>query len=226
MTTLLKQFKRCFSDNEARLRIGSAVRTIPEEFGNFFKSKKVLNDSVYDSKLKLFLHLNGTVLLPPSLPPSSSNEEGKVLLVEGKKDTDNFLDRLRVLIKWGHLYWRLSDLSALKLEPQRVIKPESFKGGDVEMKIHWQMKVDGDAYFIEGPVSLKSLYQVQYQRFFPADKPPQARTQTVLYTGINRYIFSGRTGLCKELHVDRIEPKISKNILEWKWKWRIAATCE
>lgn len=225
MTKLLKQFKRLFSESEgeARLRIGSGMRKIPEEYENFFKSKKELNEMVYDSKLKLFLYLNGTVLLPPSSP----NEEGKVLLVEGKKDVENFLDRLRVLMKWGHFYWRLSDLSALKLEPQRIIKPESFKDGDVEMKIHWKMKVDGDAYFIEGPVTLKSLYQVQYQRLFPADnKPSQARTQTVLFTGINRYIFSGRSGLCKELHVDRIEPKISKSILEWKWKWRIAATCE
>jgi len=215
MSTVLKQVKRCFSNNEARLRIGTAIRTIPEEYKTFFTSKKVLNDSIYDPKLKLILHLNGTVLMPPSTNPT----DDKVLLVEGVKEVDKFLCRLRILMKWGHFYWRLSDLSALRLEPQRVIKPEeNFECQDIEMKIHWQMKVDGDSFFINDKINLKSLYQVQYQRLFP-NKTFQK--ETILYTGISRYVFSGTSGFCKEFHVERVEPKISKSKMDWKW--RIAA---
>lgn len=218
MSTVLKQFKRCFSNDEVRLRIGTAIRTIPEEYKTFFTGKKALTESLYDPKLKLILHLNGTVLMPP--PSSTNPTDEKVLLVEGVKEVEKFLCRLRILMKWGHFYWRLSDLSALRLEPQRVIKPEAVEGQDIEMKIHWQMKVDGDdAFFINDKINLKSLYQVQYQRFFPVES--SQKLGLILYTGISRYVFSGTSGFCKEFHVERIEPKMSKSKMEWKW--RIAA---
>lgn len=218
MSTVLKQFKRCFSNDEVRLRIGTAIRTIPEEYKTFFTGKKALTESLYDPKLKLILHLNGTVLMPP--PSSTNPTDEKVLLVEGVKEVEKFLCRLRILMKWGHFYWRLSDLSALRLEPQRVIKPEAVEGQDIEMKIHWQMKVDGDdAFFINDNINLKSLYQVQYQRFFPVES--SQKLGLILYTGISRYVFSGTSGFCKEFHVERIEPKMSKSKMEWKW--RIAA---
>lgn len=213
MFAVSKLFKRCFSDQEVKMRIGTAIRTIPEEYKTFFISKKVLNESIYDPKLKLFLHLNGTVLMPQS----SSVTDDKVLLVEGAREVEKFLTRLRVLMKWGHFYWRLSDLSALRLEPQRVIKLSELTCEDVEMKIHWQIKVNSDAFYIKENVNLRSLLQVQYQRFFPSSTT-QVGPPTILYTGISRYVFSGRSGFCTEFHVERIEPKISKSKIEWKWR--------
>ena len=212
-----KMAKRFFSSNEARMRIGRAVRRIPEEYENFFISKKVLNEeAIYDPGLKLFLHLNGTI---EESSQSSSNDD-KVLLVEGRREVEKFLTRLRLLLKWGHFYWRISDFSALKLVPQRVIKPEFFGAADgrddVEMKIHWQMKVNGRAYFIKENVNLKSLYQVQYHRFFGNSE--LENDSTILYSGISRYVFSGTNGFCKEFHVERIEPKISKSKLDWRWR--------
>ena len=215
---MLTQFTRRFSTNETKLRIGKAIRTIPEEYKTFFNSNKILLDeSIYDPKLKLFLHLNETVLPPP---PSGDD---KILLVEGVREVDKFLGRLRMIMKWGHFYWRLSDLSALKLEPVRVIKPTEYDEMAMELKVYWQLKVDGDAFFINDEINFKSLIKVQRQRFFPITDRYPANPPYSLYTGINRYVFDGESGMCKEFHVERIEPKISKSKIEWKWR---TAACE
>lgn len=216
---MIQVYKRFYNS----LRIGKAIRTIPEEYKSFFTSKNILTDPIYDPKLKLILHLNETIQFPP--PVTNSITDETVLLAEGVKEANKFLGRLRFLMKWGHFYWRLSDLSALRLEPQRIIKPTKFEGddddGDVEMKVHWQLKVDKNdgAVLIEDAINLKSFAQIQFQRFFPSSpRPPAKHEPIVQYTGISRYVFSGRSGLCTEFHVERIEPKISKSKIEWKWR--------
>lgn len=212
------------------MNIGRAIRRIPEEYKGFFWTKKTpeIIGPEFDDKLKLILHLEPT-------DPSTSKkhfEDDLVLLSEGKKDVNEFLGRLKFLLKWGHFVWRLSDLSALHLEPTRVVKPDEPAEQEqsfYEMKVHWRLKVVKDAglCFIDGKetkMSFKSLCQVQYHRLrdlFPSqqkqnDQIPKKDT-VILYTGISRYVFSGQTGLCKEWHVERIEPKISGVDLQ---KWR------
>lgn len=206
LTTLRRRF---YSNLEANLRIGNAIRQIPEEYRTFFNPKKKMaldDEAVYDPKLKLFLHLN-------EISQLNGGGDDKILTVEGVKQVDKFLCRLRILLKWGHFYWRLSDLSALKLEPFRIIKPvgSTEESRAVEVKIYWQLKVNGNGFYNDGKMNMKSILRVQQERFFPTNKP-SSDSALILYTGTSRYVFNRLTGLCSEIHLDRIEPKLSKDV--------------
>jgi hypothetical protein len=185
---------------EALLRIGSSIQRIPTDYDDFFDRpcRSIISAESYDPiKFRLFLHLNS------ALPTE----------IEGKGEVSTFLCRLRFLMKWGHFFWRLSDLSVLQFVPIRVIKPLDFStSGPVELKIHWQLQLllNEGIFWIDGTekkMSLVALLKVQYYRLFgykhrqPFSVPPK-----VLYTGINRYCFDADTGYCTELHVERIEP--------------------
>lgn len=222
-------------NNEARLKIGRAITAIPEEYKEFFykKNKKKTGEGEneiigpeYDDKLKLILHVE-----TKSKGVKENFNEDLVLLSEGRKDVHDFLGRLRVLLKWGHFMWRLSDLSALHLEATRVIPPVELEDSpgmvqnDVEMKVHWRLKVvkDEGLVYIDGKetkMNLKSLWLVQYHRLRDLlHNNPLGIGKTremVIYTGISRYVFSARNGLCKEWHVERIEPKITGVDLKWR----------
>ena len=67
-------------------------------------------------------------------------------------------------------------------------------------------------------MSVKSVLQVQLQRLRLIDLPdvPPSRPDAVLYSGICRYVFDTHGGFCTEVHVERVEPKISA--IDWKWK--------
>lgn len=128
----------------------------------------------------------------------------------------------------------------------RVIKPlkidreleELDRKGTVEMRVHWELKVllnkeDGNFVFIDGKetkMSLRSLLNVQLARLrsninnntttssstFSKNIGSTSTHQKILFTGINRYVFDCTTGFCRELHVERVEPKIDRK--EWKWR--------
>ncbi len=211
--------------NSPLLRIGKSIRTIPEDYKTFFntKNRELFREETYSPKVKMVLHLNEGIL------PTD-----RLLLIEGLGEVNGFSNRFRFLLKWGHFVWRLSDLRAVQLTPTRVIKPEG-DSGSLEMKVHWQLKV---ASTLEGckvlyadgeqiKISLGSLLQVQYHRFFPkpitsTSESTTAASARVLYTGITRYVFDKSNGLCREVHVERVEPRISGV----EWKWRVAKGSE
>lgn len=215
------------------MNIGRAIRKIPEEYKGFFWTKKKTPELIgpeFDDKLKLILHLEA------SDTSAKAPVDDLVLLSEGRREVNEFLGRLRFLLKWGHFVWRLSDLSALHLEPTRVIKPEEEESEQLqgqiskyEMKVHWRLKVvkDSESCFIDGKetkTSLRSLCQVQYYRvrdLLLSQRQRergtlQSKDSVILYTGISRYVFSGQTGLCTEWHVERIEPKVTGVDLKWR----------
>lgn len=208
--------KRLLSSTNSLLRIGKSVRMIPEEYDTPFFSfmRNIENKEIYSPKLKLFLHLNEGGVLPSD----------RILLVEGLREVDNFVGRLRFLLKWGHFFWRLSDLKGLRLEPVRIVKPSdaAVNNNNFELKIHWQLKVNqtGQLFYIDGKsnkMTLPNLLRVQFHRLFPTNLPASSNPKSfILYTGINRYVFDESSGFCKELHVERIEPKISG--IDWKWR--------
>ena len=214
--------RRLFSTEITPLmRIGRSLLNIPDEYKMFFTRKQPEITEIYSPNLKFIVHLESTIALPSTQPDLHQPE--RIFELTGLEEIFDILERLKTLIKWGHFYWRLSDYSALKLDPIRVIRPttslESEKSS-VEMKIYWQLKVvEGEnVIFIDGKerkMSLKSLLQVQLQRFQNHSTPnPQNNTTTILYTGITRYIFDTQSGYCTELHVERVEPKISG--IDWK----------
>ena len=85
----------------------------------------------------------------------------------------------------------------------------------VEMKIYWQLKIEGrSVVFIDGKerkMSMKSFIQVQLQRFRLLDSAAAAsNTNIILYSGTTRYVLIRKVD-CTEMHVERIEPKINWN---------------
>lgn len=205
--------RRLFSTEIPPLaRIGRALLRIPEEYKTFFHQNPEIHE-IYDPNMKLILHLEGDVVSAPE----------KVLEIAGRSEIFLIIGRLKLLLKWGHFFWRLSDLSALNLEAIRVIRPamETAVKGRVEMKIYWQLKVRGSGIvFVDGEdtkMNLKSLFQVQLHRFQLSSRPAKTHN-TILYTGISRYVFETQSGFCTELHVERVEPKISG--IDWKWRMR------
>ena len=203
--------RRLFSTERTQphLRIGNSIRTIPDGFKTFFESKEIFNEESFGSNLKLTFRLDG--------------EEEKLLLVEGRGEVNKFTDRLRFLLKWGHFVWRVSDLSAVRLEPTRIIKPSNMDSDIINLKIHWQLKVamSNCPFYIDGKrikMSLPNLLQVQYHRLFPlfSNHRNNPKDDHILFTGINRYSFDKESGMCRELHVERIEPRIGG--IEWKWR--------
>lgn len=196
------------------MRIGKALTIIPEEYKAFFNKTSPAKE-FYSPNLKFILHLDSTAVADP--------QSDKVLQLTGREEIFSILNRMKMLMKWGHFYWRLSDLSALKLDPIRVVRPPSASASEtrVEMKIYWQLKIEGrSVVFIDGKerkMSLKSFIQVQLQRFRLLDSAGAAsNTNIILYSGITRYVFDTQSGLCTEMHVERIEPKISG--IDWKWR--------
>lgn len=115
-------------------------------------------------------------------------------------------------------------MRALKLKPIRVVKPvDNSDVGNLEMKVHWQLKISphhkSSFFYIDGEtvkLNLFTLLQVQYHRFISPQSIHPLPTDRILYTGISRYVFEGTSGLCREIHVERIEPRISG--VEWKWQ--------
>lgn len=207
--------RRSFSTEITPLiRIGKAVTSISEEYKSFF-NKPPPSKEFYSPNLKFILHLDSTAVADP--------QNDKVLQLNGREEIFSILERMKMLMKWGHFYWRLSDLSALKLDPIRVVRPPSASASEprVEMKIYWQLKIEGrSVVFIDGKereMSMKSLIQVQLQRFRLLDSAASAsNTNTILYSGITRYVFDTQSGVCTEMHVERVEPKISG--IDWKWR--------
>lgn len=203
--------RRLFSTEITPLtRIGRALIRIPEEYKTFFNTKQPETPDIYDPNMKLLVHLEG--------------DPEKVLEIAGRQEVFSILERMKVLMKWGHFYWRLSDLSGLNLDTIRVIRPSveiANKSGSVEMKVYWQLKVRRNgAVFIDGKdtkMTLKSLLQVQLHRLQLLNSEPASKPHdTILYTGISRYVFDTQNGYCTELHVERVEPKIRG--IDWKWK--------
>ena len=203
-------------------RIGKALVTIPEEYKTFLVQKPEIVD-IYAPNLKLILHSDAVT--GPDTP------RDKLLEITGRAEIFRTIERMKMLLKWGHFYWRLSDLSALKLDPIRVIRPalesDARAKSSVEMKIYWQLKVRRGGpglpsiLFIDGEdtkMSVKSVLQVQLQRLRLIDPPvvPPSRPDAVLYSGICRYVFDTHSGFCTEVHVERVEPKISA--IDWKWR--------
>lgn len=222
---------------KANLRIGRAVRNIPEDYRHFFTrpGSDVIDFSPYDPNCKLILHVEN--ILTSSTTSSASTSTSllsptttaallpEALEIEGKRAMRLFLWRIRFLWKWGHLFWILSDWQALKMEPIRIINPTTRLKHQNELKIYWQLSVDPTrAVFINKKISLKSLYKVQMARIFGdhhhhsshhtiTDRETITSPPIILMSGLNRYIFDLKTGYCTELHIDSVEPKIDRS----KW---------
>lgn len=242
---ILKHFSTK-TDKEALLRIGRSVRNIPEDYRHFFTrpGPTVIDETPYDANLKFIVHLNEGLM--GNSPELSEKLKLNFLVVEGKRRVGMFLWRLRWMMKWGHFFWRLSDLNFVKIEAVRVIKPHkldlemnnNFSGDDgveeigkIEMRVYWELKVlinrdDENFVYIDGKETLmnfRSLLSVQMARLRSLINKVETdnntslfRDQKILFTGINRYVFDTTTGHCRELHVERVEPPIDQR--EWKWR--------
>lgn len=202
--------------NEVRIRIGRSIRNIPNDYHHFFTrpAPEIIDFSGFAPRLfRLTINLRNS--LKSEIPPLLDCIE-----IDGRERFRRFLGRVRWVVLWGHYFWRLSDLSRLRLEPISLIQTE----GELEAVVNWRLNasLDEGVKFISGPLTWKSAWEVQSVRIkrmlsehYGTDTS-SATKNIVLFSGINRYIFDPQTGFISHLIIDRIEPKLDRS----QWKWR------
>lgn len=207
-------------NNEARIRIGRTVRNLPSDYHHFFTrpAPEVIDFSPYAPRnFRLNVNLKNTLMaeFPPLL---------ETIEIDGRERFKRFAARARWALLWGHYFWRLSDLSRLRLEPVKLVQADA---GQLEVSVYWRLKVelDGQVQFISGPMDCKSAWAVQSARIKgllrstldgSSSSSATATEGLVLFSGVNRYVFDSESGYVRSLTIDRIEPKLDRS----QWKWR------
>lgn len=206
----------------ARVKIGRAIRNIPLDYLNFFTrpAPHVIDLHPYHpEQFKLVLHLDQLLH-----GKTDASETERLFEIGGVANLAAFTRRLRFLTLWGHFFWRVPALSALQVEVTRVVlQPPSMSNADlpdrVIMRLYWQLK---SCEPVSEEYTWRTLFAVQIerlQRLIGWSRPNASSTPTVLYTGISRYIFDGKDGWCRELHIERLEPRLSGSQFGKQKQW-------
>ena len=244
------KFSKQFStktDKEALLKIGRSIRNIPEDYRHFFTrpGPSVIDETPYDGNLKFIVHLNEGLM--GTSPELSEKLKLNFLVIEGKRRVALCLWRLRWMMKWGHFFWRLSDLNFVKIEAVRVIKPHkldlemknNFSGDDsaeeigkIEMRIYWELKVlmnrdDENFVYIDGKETLmnfRSLLSVQMARLKSLiNTKVESNTKTSLFRD-QKILFTGINRYVFDATTGNCRElhveRVEPPINRREWKWR------
>jgi hypothetical protein len=219
MWLLLRTFRAFSTQNEARLRLGRSIRNIPLDYLNFFTrpAPEVIDLAPYDPlDFQLVLHADQLLEAAGSgslLPEGSSS----VFTIHGVAGLAHFCRRTRWLVRWGHYFWRLPDSRALNVAVTRlVVHPPGLVAANADlperviMRVYWSLQSLEPVREVMGFGDLLQVQAERAKRAIGVSRPPASpNPPQVLYSGISRYVFEGSSGLCKELHIERLEPPLS-----------------